>query len=94
MAADPAEIEERIVATRAELADTVDELVDRLSPRRVATRRREALEAKVHAAVNGLSGLPEALGEDASVRWGRVAAAAGLLAAVVYLVRRTRRSGG
>lgn len=85
MAKDPAEIEARIVATRAELATTVDTLAQRVSPKKVAARSREATLARVQGA---LGVLPGGITEGSSVRWSRVAAALGAVALFgVLLVR-------
>jgi hypothetical protein len=44
---DPAEIQQQIEQTRAELASTVDAIADRVSPKRVASRTKETVMAKV-----------------------------------------------
>jgi hypothetical protein len=84
MAEDPADIEARIAAARADLARTVDELVDRLSPKRVAARGQDALRAK----------LPGAGGSDpfgAPPASPVLLAAAGVLLLVgLFLIKRRR----
>jgi hypothetical protein len=44
---DPAEIQQQIEQTRAELASTIDAIADRLSPKRVASRSVDSVKAKV-----------------------------------------------
>lgn len=47
MPQDPAEIQQQIEATRAELAETVDAIADIVSPKRAARRGAEQVKAKV-----------------------------------------------
>ena len=49
MPQDPADIQRQIEATRAELASTVDQIADRVSPKRVAERSREHVKASLAA---------------------------------------------
>jgi hypothetical protein len=44
---DPAEIQQQIEQTRAELASTVDAIADRVSPKRVAERTKVTIKEKV-----------------------------------------------
>jgi hypothetical protein len=44
---DPAEIQQQIEQTRAELASTVDAIADRVSPKRVAARTKASVKEKV-----------------------------------------------
>jgi hypothetical protein len=44
---DPADIQQQIEQTRAELASTIDAIADRLSPKRVASRSVDTVKAKV-----------------------------------------------
>jgi MYXO-CTERM domain-containing protein len=73
---DPDAIAREIEQTRAELAQAVDAIADRVSPKNVATRGAEALKAQVTAAKDK----PQV-----------VAAAAVGVVIVAWLVRRRRR---
>jgi hypothetical protein len=44
---DPAEIQQQIEQTRAELASTVDAIADRVNPKRVAARTKQTVLEKV-----------------------------------------------
>lgn len=44
---DPAELQQQIEQTRAELASTVDAIADRVSPKRVAARTKITIQEKV-----------------------------------------------
>ncbi len=44
---DPAEIQQQIEVTRAELATTIDAIADRVSPKRVASRGVESFKSKI-----------------------------------------------
>ena len=44
---DPAEIQQQIEQTRAELASTVDAIADRINPKKVAARGVETVKGKV-----------------------------------------------
>ncbi len=44
---DPAEIQQQIEETRAELASTIDAIADRINPKRVAARGVETVKGKV-----------------------------------------------
>jgi Protein of unknown function (DUF3618) len=50
MTRDPDRIQREIEQTRAELAETIDAIADRISPRRVAGRGAAAVKAQVAAA--------------------------------------------
>ncbi|MEO3871909.1 DUF3618 domain-containing protein [Nonomuraea sp. B12E4] len=70
---DPDELERRIARTRAELAQTVDAIADRVSPRRVAERtvadvrhKAEHLVASVGDAL-GVTPRPVDYGKDSEV---------------------------
>jgi Protein of unknown function (DUF3618) len=52
---DPDAIQKEIEATRAELAETIDAIADRISPKRAASRGAHAVKAQV-AAVFGRNG--------------------------------------
>ena len=49
----PDTIQREIEQTRAELADTIDAIADRLSPKRVASRSASAVRAQVTSVFNG-----------------------------------------
>ena len=100
-ATSPEQIQAEIERTRAELAATLDDLVDRVSPKRVAGRGATKVKsavgqavAAVHPAGQEPSGLDDAgLSEyqvQRSVRWGRVAAVGGAVALVLVVVHRRR----
>jgi hypothetical protein len=66
---DPAEIQQQIEETRAELASTIDAIAERVNPKRVASRGVESVKGKVEdlrsrgtspngAAANGAGQLP------------------------------------
>lgn len=44
---DPAEIQQQIEQTRAELASTVDAIADRVNPKRVAARTTQTVKEKI-----------------------------------------------
>lgn len=74
----PAEIEAEIEATRARLASTVDELVDKAHPRNVAKRQVEHAKSQVYDTQGNL-------------RTERIATVAGAVAGVVVLLLVVRR---
>jgi MYXO-CTERM domain-containing protein len=88
MAGDPAEIEQRIRATRAELSTTIDELVDRVSPGQVKARSRAALNLKAKEVAATVSRVGRGGGGPPPPA---LAAAATLLLGVLLMVRRRRR---
>jgi hypothetical protein len=83
---DPAEIQQQIEQTRAELASTVDAIADRVSPKRVAARTKVTIKEKVddlrsRGTVPALEGGASA-GQDA------------LPARVASQLREAKRTGG
>jgi hypothetical protein len=102
---DPETLERRIERTRRELAQTIDELTDRVNPRNVAQRGAERLKdeagqvAKAMGAVLRPSDGAEPKDEDTAERGGvdpRLVAAVGVGAAAVAVTalvvwRRRRR---
>jgi hypothetical protein len=69
----PDTIQREIEQTRAELADTIDAIADRLSPKRVASRGAHAVKAQVTSVFNGDGESPAAApappgGYDAAAR--------------------------
>jgi hypothetical protein len=74
----PEEIEAEIAATRARLASTVDELVDRAHPRNVAKRQVEQARSQVFDA-------------EGNLRSEKIATVAGAIAGVVVLLLIIRR---
>lgn len=91
---DPSSLEEQIEATRAELAETIDAIADRVSPKRAAQRGVGSMKAKIEELRNSQSGQPGPAGLGTTyrrrIRWDRVAAVGGAVALVVWLVRRKR----
>jgi hypothetical protein len=55
---DPHAIQREIEHTRAELAETIDAIADRVSPKRVASRSAARLRTAVHDVLHGPDGLP------------------------------------
>ena len=101
-ATSPEQIQAEIERTRAELAATLDTLVDRVSPKRVAGRGATKVKAAVGSAVESVrpargpdDGIDEAgfggYQTTTTVRWERVAAAGAAVVVVLLLVRRHRR---
>jgi hypothetical protein len=70
VARNPDTIQREIEQTRAELADTIDAIADRISPRRVAGRSAQAVKSQVssvfggHGEANGHSGPASVLDAD------------------------------
>ncbi len=103
MARDPEEIQREIEATRAQLAQSIDVLVDRLSPKRVASRGAERAKTMVADAQTAIvaSTKTTTVGADGRtyevrkpLRIDRVAAVGGTVTAaavLIVLVRRRRR---
>ncbi|PRX95761.1 DUF3618 domain-containing protein [Allonocardiopsis opalescens] len=56
-AQDPDEVQQRIERTRAQLAVTIDEIADRVSPRRVARRGVDRIRAAAEDAVDSVASL-------------------------------------
>jgi hypothetical protein len=52
VARDPDAIQREIEQTRAELADTIDAIADRLSPKRAASRGAKAVKAQVSSVLD------------------------------------------
>ena len=95
------QIQAEIEQTRAELAATLDTLVDKVSPKRVAGRGVAKVKDTVGTVVDsvrpdhGLDPLADEAGlgtysSSRSVRWERVAAAGAALVVVLLVVRRRR----
>jgi hypothetical protein len=74
----PDQIEADIAATRARLADTVDELVDRANPRNVAKRQVEQAKSQVYD-------------DEGNLRTQKIASVAGAVAGVLVLLLLVRR---
>jgi hypothetical protein len=74
----PEEIEAEIAATRARLASTVDELVDKAHPRNVAKRQVEQARSQV-------------FDPEGHLRTEKIATVAGAIAAVIVLLMIVRR---
>lgn len=101
---DPDAIAREIEQTRAELADTIDAIADRISPKRAAARGAQAVKAQVSSAkdkVTGDSGPASALGGGGAsgphellartdLPVGPIAALVAVLVAVLIVVRRRR----
>jgi hypothetical protein len=69
VARDPDVIQREIERTRAELADTIDAIADRLSPKRAASRGAKAVKAQVSSVLDhGDSGGPLLAGEPPQPR--------------------------
>jgi hypothetical protein len=64
---DPDTIQREIEQTRAELADTIDAIADRISPKRAASRSAQAVKTQVSAVFNGHGGGDSDSGAPASV---------------------------
>lgn len=64
---DPVEIQQQIEHTRAELASTVDEIADRVNPKKVAARGIEAVKTKVEDVFSTGTELPAASGGPAAI---------------------------
>ena len=104
MGQDPASMERDIAETRAELAHTIDAIVDRVSPKRVAqrsidqvkerveARRAESIESGRRLALPaGGGGAHPAGSSQRLVRWDRVALAGGAVVVLLLVRRQVRR---
>jgi hypothetical protein len=80
---DPGAIVSEIEQTRAELADTIDRIADRVSPKRAASRGVDAVKGYVEAAKNGDLPVPTAAAVAATV--------VVIGAAMAFLLRRRSR---
>jgi hypothetical protein len=95
---DPDAIADEIEQTRAELADTIDAIAERMNPKRAAARSANAVKAQVSSARdkvadvttgNGVSGeSPLRQAASAPVPVVPLAALAGLIALILLIVRR------
>jgi hypothetical protein len=79
VARDPDAIQREIEQTRAELADTIDAIADRLSPKRAASRGAKAVKAQVSSVLDH-----DAAGEGGNrrIRPDRVLIVVGAIAVV------------
>ena len=104
MGQDPASMERDIEETRAELAHTIDAIVDRVSPKRVAqrsidqvkerveARRAESIESGRRLALPAGAGGAYPVGSSQrTVRWDRVALAGGAVVVLLLVRRQVRR---
>lgn len=105
MPQDPAAIQRQIEITRAELAETIDAIAEIVSPKRVAKRagdqlkvRVEELRQRAQPSPDGTverpalpSGVHRVTATRRTVRWDRVAIAAGAVVLIVVLRRRRAR---
>jgi hypothetical protein len=86
VARDPDVIQREIEQTRAELADTIDAIADRLSPKRAASRGAKAVKAQVSSVLeHGDSGGPLLAGQPSQqrkLRTDRVVIIVGAIAVV------------
>jgi hypothetical protein len=78
---DPAELEARIAATRADLVAAVDELAGRISPRSVQARGRAAVQER-------LTALRDRLTSEGGPPLPQIGAAVGGLLVVLLVLRR------
>ncbi len=74
----PEEIEAEIAATRARLASTVDELVDKAHPRNIAKRQVERARSQI-------------FDENGNLRTQKIGSVAGAIAGVLVLLLLVRR---
>ena len=58
---DPGSIQKEIEQTRAELAETIDAIAERISPRRAAARSAHAVKAQVSSVFGGNGSAPAAV---------------------------------
>ncbi|GAA2385143.1 DUF3618 domain-containing protein [Nonomuraea africana] len=104
---DPDELERRIARTRAELAQTVDAIADRVSPKRVAQRGVEEVKSRAEHFVSSVGDIvgvtprpvrfgdnPDDLWEDEQPSLGPALIAVGavlVIGAALVLWKRRRR---
>ena len=84
----PDAIQREIEQTRAELADTIDAIADRISPRRAASRSAQAVKHQVSSVLGGSNGHAPSSVLDAPPHVARHAGTR----AHEYTVKRTLRS--
>jgi hypothetical protein len=96
---DPDSLAREIEQTRAELADTIDAIVDRMSPKRAAARGASAVRGSIASARGAISDEPATTPSAAptshagttTVPVVPIAAAVTVVALVVVFMRRRRR---
>jgi hypothetical protein len=104
---DPDAIAREIEQTRAELADTIDAIADRISPKRAASRGAQAVKAQVASAREKVAGDPTPPSDSAAATGAaaepseasnplaaiapKAAVAGVVLLIVVFLLRRRSR---
>jgi hypothetical protein len=95
---DPDAIQKEIEQTRAELAETIDAIADRISPKRAASRGAQAVKAQVSSVFGGDSKAPASVldaSPDAAARPDPIARLASPDAAArTSAVRRIAEEGG
>jgi uncharacterized protein DUF3618 len=69
---DPGSIQKEIEKTRAELAETIDAIADRISPKRAAARSASAVKAQVSSVFGGNGSAPAAVLDAPPGAAGRV----------------------
>jgi hypothetical protein len=99
---DPDAIATEIEQTRAELADTIDAIAERISPKRAAARGAQAVKAQVSSARDKVTGdtspgpvlaegyRPDSATSDAAMPVAPIAALVATLLAILVIVRRRR----
>ena len=99
----PDEIAKEIEQTRAELAETIDAIAERINPKRAAVRSASAVRAQVSSArdkvtgngaapdVDGTAGPPEPAGQSPSSAVPIAAIAAAVVLILLFLRRRHSR---
>lgn len=87
---DPDAIQKEIEQTRAELAETIDAIADRISPKRAASRSAQAVKAQVSSVFGGEGSKAPGAVLDAAPR----AAASPSPAARTAAVREIAQAGG
>jgi MYXO-CTERM domain-containing protein len=96
---DPDAIAREIEQTRAELADTIDAIADRISPKKAAARSAQAVKSQVASAReavtgnhsgNGASDEPGSAVTPTAAPVVPIAALAGLIVVILLFIRRRR----